>query len=464
MVGRIYHLSLQRVPSPQEIRIWVDQVASGRMSAAGVVEAIDGSDEAEQIRSRAMLVPSVPDGQFVKFCFENILDRGPLLNELVDWEHRLARGHFTRSQLALLLFGQLATEKLDPESEALDHDPTFIPWLGMDRHLNIREWQGKALAVGNDYKPVEPRIYEALRFDRTPRILVSAIASLYRGGEYIEQFLENITSQTIFRTHCELIIVDADSPENEAAVIERYMARFPNIVYHRAATRITIYEAWNVGVELAKGKYITNTNLDDLRRFDSFERQVEILEKFPFVDVAYQEFYYSFDGDAPVDKTAAVGVTSFVPIVTPYNLMQSNSPHNAPMWRRALHDEIGMFDVAYRSAGDYDFWLRCVIEDKVFYKINDPHVVYFVNPEGLSTQPNTRGIVEARRVTKQHGSRLLSRWLLCADEEFLGELQRLCGCPIELEPEEREAIHWRYTAAQRALRAYSVRARAQAAH
>nr|WP_256354749.1 glycosyltransferase [Variovorax sp. dw_308] len=375
-----------------------------------------------------------------------------MVSEVVQWDRLLSRHTLGRSQLVLQLFAQLATKELTDAGQAPVHDPNLAPWLGTDRFISIKEWQGKADSIGSDYPPVEPRRYTSLNVPNKPEILVTAIASLYRGGDYIEQFLDNITSQTIFATHCELIIIDADSPEGEAAVIARYMERFPNIVYHRASTRIGIYEAWNLGVEMSRGQYLTNTNLDDLRRSDSFERQVEILEAFRFVDVVYQDFYYSFDGKAPFAKTAAVGFKSEVPVVTPYNLMQSNSPHNAPMWRRSLHEEIGMFDEGFRSAGDYDFWLRCIQGGKTFFKLNDPHVVYFVNPEGLSTQPNTRGIDEANRSTKRHGRKLLSPWLLSSDEEFMRELSRLAGVEVAVGQTERAAFDWRYVAAQRALR------------
>ncbi|RYH35396.1 MAG: glycosyltransferase, partial [Alcaligenaceae bacterium] len=330
------------------------------------------------------------------------------------------------------------------------------PLMGTDRFVNIAEWREKAAKLGSVYPPVKPKIYESLRIKREPEILVSIIASLYCGGEYIERYLENITSQTIFKDHCELIIIDADSPENEAVTITRYMERYPNIIYHRADSRIGIYEAWNLGVRMAHGRYLTNANMDDLRRFDSFERQAEILEKFPFVDVVYQDFWYSFDGHAPFDKSAATGFKSELPIITPYNLMQSNSPHNAPMWRQELHDAVGMFDDTYRSAGDYDFWLRCAQAGKVFFKINDPHVIYFVNPEGLSTKPNTRGLDEANRSTRLHGRNILSPRLLASDDAFLTEVSRVQGSPIELTESERKTPDWRYLAAQRALRALRV--------
>lgn len=460
VVTRIYQLALGRTPSVEDRQLWVNEVISQRMSVAGIVEVIADSPEAAVLRQRSLLVPDVPNGKFIQFTYEFLLGRSPGAAEIVDWDHRLRIQNLDRGQFALSLFEQRAVQTLTNAGFPPTQDPNLSPLMGTDRIVKVLEWQEKASAIGSDYEPADPKLYPSLRITRQPEILVSAIASLYCGGEYIEQFLDNITSQTIFSDHCELIIIDADSPENEGAVIARYMERFANIVYHRADTRIGIYEAWNVGVRMARGRYLTNTNMDDLRRSDSFERQIEILEKFPFVDVVYQDFWYSFEGHAPFDKSAATGFKSELPVLTPYNLMQSNSPHNAPMWRQDLHDSVGMFDDTYRSAGDYDFWLRCMQAGKVFYKVNDPHVVYFVNPEGLSTRPNTRGLDEANRSTKLHGRNLLSPWLLSSDEVFINEICRLAGTEIELAVAERAAQDWRYTAAQHALRALRVRSAA----
>lgn len=460
LATHLYRAVLERPADPGEIQAWRNEVEAQRVSLAGMVEAIVGSPEAAAARQRAKLLPDVSNGRFIQYAFESLHDRSPMVSEVAQWDHLLRRQDAQRSQLVLQLFTHRATQALTAASEAPVHDPGLAPWLGTNKFISIKEWQDKAVEIGQDYPPMTPKRYQSLQAARKPEILVSAIASLYRGGDYIEQFLDNITTQTIFADHCELIIIDADSPENEAEVIARYMARFPNIVYHRTSTRIGIYEAWNLGVSMARGRYLTNTNLDDLRRFDSFERQVEILEKFPFVDVVYQDFYYSFEGKAPFAKSAAVGYKSQVPVVTPYNLMLSNSPHNAPMWRRALHEEMGLFDASFRSAGDYEFWLRCIQAGKTFYKVNDPHVVYFVNPEGLSTRPDTRGIDEANRITKRHGRKLLSPWLLSSDEELVGELTRLAGKPVVLKKSALDTPDWRYTAAQRALRLHSIASRA----
>jgi glycosyltransferase involved in cell wall biosynthesis len=455
----MYQLALDRTPSPEERQIWTGQILDGRLSPPAFVEVIATSPEADAVRAQALILPEIPNGQFVQFAYEQLLGRGAMADEIAHWDYRIARQNLRRDRLVTSLFSHRAKEALTYTEEAAPSHSTLAQVMGMDTIIDTKEWQERAETIGSDAKPVCPKAYSSLSFQRRKSdILVSAIASLYRGGEFIEQFLENVTSQSIFECS-ELIIIDADSPEDEFSTISRYMERFPNIVYRRTPTRVGIYEAWNLGVEMARGRYITNTNLDDLRRLDSFERQAEILEKFPFIDVVYQDFYYSFDGKASFAKTAAVGVQSKLPIVTPYNLMRSNSPHNAPMWRRAVHDDVGLFDASYRSAGDYDFWLRCIQAGKAFYKINDPHVVYFVNPEGLSTRPNTRGIEEANRATREHARRIISPRLTSSDEAFLTEARQLLGGPVDLSESEQATPDWRYAAVQRAMRLRSIASR-----
>src|SRR5690606_20978343 len=97
----------------------------------------------------------------------------------------------------------------------------------------------------------------------SPRCLVSVIASVYEGGRFIEAFMENVCSQSVFRDWCELVVIDAASPEGEGEIVRRYMKDHPNIRYIRTPERIGIYEAWNLGIQEARGDFLTNANVDD---------------------------------------------------------------------------------------------------------------------------------------------------------------------------------------------------------
>ncbi len=241
------------------------------------------------------------------------------------------------------------------------------------------------------------------------------------GGAFITRFLDNMATQSLF-DQAELIIVDADSPEREWEVIERYQRVYPNIVHKRINYRLGIYEAWNLAVDLSRAPYLTNTNLDDLRRRDSIELQARRLDADPDVDVVYQDYFHTFDPDLSFEQVAAFDVKTELPIVTPHNLLMFNSPHNAPMWRKALHAELGVFDTRYKSAADGEFWLRCMAAGKKFGKINTPHVAYYLNPEGVSTSPESRGTIEAHDILRRYSRKLTSRTLLQSRRDFCASL------------------------------------------
>lgn len=67
---------------------------------------------------------------------------------------------------------------------------------------------------------------------------------------------------------------------------------------------------------------------------------------------------------------------------------------------------IGYFDTTYKSAGDHEFWLRAAFSGVSFMKIPEPVVVYYQNPNGLSTQKDSPGNIEGPETVKRYRSLL----------------------------------------------------------
>jgi glycosyltransferase involved in cell wall biosynthesis len=414
-IRRVYELVLQRTPKKAEVDIWRSNLAQG-IPFNQFLLLVDRGEEANRVRSAAN-VTDITDAEFVQSVYEIVLGRCAHPRDINAWVQRLSRREITRQGVLMAMFN---AGKAEDESLSSGHDGLSCLVMGTTNLVHVNDWMSRAQLL-EDVTPEHATKKEGFTkfyIKTKPRFLVTAIASLYRGADFIEQFMDNITSQTIFDEYCELIIVDADSPENESSVIERYMAKHKGIQYLRMNYRIGIYDAWNVGVKAARGDYLTNTNLDDLRRRDSLELQASVLDNLDFVDVTYQDFYYSFDPGLTPEQVAAFGYKSNLPVVTPYNMITYNSPHNAPMWRKRLHDELGMFDTSYKSAGDYEFWMRCLAANKTFFKLNEPHVIYYQNPHGLSTRADTRGVVEGRDVHRRYSRPLISQNITSELKEF----------------------------------------------
>lgn len=383
------------------------------------------------------------DEEFVECVYLSISDRYPSPDELRTSADHLRSGAVERSQLIMDHVSAAAHEtiaqlKLPKHSRISFKTSANTPpykLMGSPVVVFPQDWQ--TLARSTPKETVRPTTHARFPLQaRESEFDVSVICSMWRGGDYIERYMDNITSQSIFTDRCELIIIDAASPEGEVRTIERYKKRFGDrIVYHRTPHRIGIYSAWNYGVAIARGKYLTNANLDDLRRLDSLELQASALDALSFVDVVYDDHLYSFEAEADFEMMERAGVVSELPLVTRSNMFKMNPPHNGPMWRASLHDKLGQFDESYRSAGDYEFWLRAIIEGAVFYKLNDPTVGYFVNPVGLSTAADSYGVQESRKALRKHGRKLVPEAVREPPDEFMRRLglsdwPRVSGNPV----------------------------------
>jgi glycosyltransferase involved in cell wall biosynthesis len=423
-ISKVYEWTVGRVPQRNETDIWRDRITDG-LEFEDFLLAMSSSAEGTTERNHDKLLPALSDTEFIQSAYEVILNRGCTAREISHWETQLAFGSMSRRTLILSLFINVTTTLNHQRRSVPNSDNHTFTILGTEKTVTMNDWKAKERNLcGVSIAKRDVRYHNRFFIKTQPHFLVSAIASLYKAGDFINQFLDNITSQTCFKDYCELIIIDAKSPDNEHDLIKQYLLQFNNIKYLRMNYRIGIYDAWNVGVECAKGDYLTNTNLDDLRREDSLELQAATLDNLSFVDIVYQDLYYSLDPGLSPRKVAMYGYETNLPIVTPHNLLEFNSPHNAPMWRAALHNELGYFDTTLRSAGDYEFWMRCVAAGKTFYKLNDPHVTYYQNPAGVSTRPDTPGISESKELLKRYARKLVSTNCVIPRTQFREQVLR----------------------------------------
>ena len=351
-------------------------------------------------------------------AYEILVNRGPSALDLSNWRDLISNDSKNIEKLLFGLFNERLHRKEVIKNNVCSNKKNSCNILGTSEYFDNEKWDSY---VKKDKKKSKVRhLNNAFKINNNEK--VSIITSMYKGGKYIDKFLQNITNSNHFNS-CELVIVDANSPENEYKAIQEYQKKYKNINYIRIDEIIPIYKAWNIAIRESTGEFITNANLDDLRRSDSFTYQAAVLSSLSFVDIVYQDFYYSFDHNLTFDEVAAIGIKSNLPIVTKNNILSLNPPHNAPMWRRKLHNELGLFDERYESAGDYEFWCKCALNNKLFYKTNDPHVVYYQNPEGLSTRPDSKGAVESNRITLEYSSKLLSGSILMNNNDYSEHLE-----------------------------------------
>jgi hypothetical protein len=212
---------------------------------------------------------------------------------------------------------------------------------------------------------------------------ISLITSLYNGDEHIDDFLRNMTSQSVFE-QCELIIIDANSPGNESATIEQYSQAYPNIIYKRLEHDPGIYGCWNEAIEMASGEFISNANLDDRRSLQQLEILAATLRDNPDIDLVYSQCFVTQRPNEEYSNNSSGGIVYPVVDFTPENMIKC-LPGCMPIWRKSMHETSGLFDSKYKFAGDWEMWLRAVKAGSRFKRVLGVHGLYYHNPKGLTT-------------------------------------------------------------------------------
>jgi len=187
---------------------------------------------------------------------------------------------------------------------------------------------------------------------------VSAIVSLYNAEKYIAGCLENLINQTLYKKNqLEIIIINSNSPQNEEIIIQEYIEKYQHIRYIKTEQRETVYQAWNRGIAMAQGQYVTNANADDRHRIDGLEILSRALDCIPDIGIVYADSFVT-----SVENQTFDNCTPHLRYSLPdFNLgtqLSSSCFGAQPMWRKSVHTTIGLFSSEWSIAGDYDFFIH----------------------------------------------------------------------------------------------------------
>jgi glycosyltransferase involved in cell wall biosynthesis len=226
----------------------------------------------------------------------------------------------------------------------------------------------------------------------SPSPLVTVIVPAYNYGKFIAETLRSVQKQTYQQWEC--IVVDDGSTDDTGAVVAGFVARDGRIKYVRQAN-LGLAAARNTGIANSAGDYLQFLDADDLLERRKLERQVEILEQHPQVDIVF--------ADARYFKTEAVGKLLFsqdeenLPWVTNLSargkevlrrLVGNNiMVVNAPLLRRSVINDVGLFDGSVKGIEDWHYWVRCAIAEKHFHydDSEETRALVRIHPHSMST-------------------------------------------------------------------------------
>lgn len=207
--------------------------------------------------------------------------------------------------------------------------------------------------------------------------LVSVVTPVYNNERYLEQAVQSILDQTL--SDFEFILVDDESTDSSAAILERMSRQDPRIrVFRRPHTGIV--GAMNDGLRLARAEFIARMDADDLALPHRLERQVEFLRDHPdHVLVGSRVMLIDPDG-APICEF--VHETTHEEIDQGHVAMRWTVVHPAVMYRRQVVLDLSGYRGEYESLEDLDLFLRLAERGRL---ANLPEVLllYRQHPESM---------------------------------------------------------------------------------
>ncbi|MEO1429127.1 MAG: glycosyltransferase family 2 protein [Cyanobacteria bacterium J06633_8] len=203
---------------------------------------------------------------------------------------------------------------------------------------------------------------------------ISIITPSYNSEKTIEKTILSVINQNKIYPF-EYIIVDGNSTDSTREIINRYAEKI-NLFISEAD--FGAYDAMNKGINLATGEVIGIINSDDWY-LDNAIKTVQLeFEKHPDIDILYSpiENYYQDEY-----------VATFIPGKLEKLSIRFTLNHPSCFIRKSAYMKVGLYNLKYKIAADYDMILRLFNHGFKFYSIESPLAAYSLNGMSSSALP-----------------------------------------------------------------------------
>lgn len=218
--------------------------------------------------------------------------------------------------------------------------------------------------------------------------LITIITAVYNASEFLERTILSVLNQTW--SNIEYIIIDGGSTDGTLDIIRKYEQP---IAYWVSEPDKGIYDAWNKAIKLARGEWIVFLGAGDTyypNAVSTYMNTIEASENRP--DLISSRVSLVDSGGRSMRVWGA-------PFIWIEFKKAMKFAHAGALHHRSLFENYGLFDVSYRSAGDYDFFMRC---GKEIHALFIDTVTADVLVGGISLN-NCTGLLEVCNIQKIYG-------------------------------------------------------------
>ena len=211
--------------------------------------------------------------------------------------------------------------------------------------------------------------------------IVSVIIPTYKRTDYLKLTLQSILNQTF--KDFEIIVVDDGTPNDDNFFL---CQTFEKVKYIKIENSGGPAKPRNVGIRVAKGKYIAFVDDDDLWMPNKLEKQVAVLENNP--DFGLVHCYCQIVDENGIMQNTIVGRPGSPEVkhgdVAMRMIGNWTVMMPTPLVRMEIIKNIGFFnEIIPPALEDIEYWTRCSFAAKFFY-LDEPLVQYRVHTNNIS--------------------------------------------------------------------------------
>ncbi|MBD2036626.1 glycosyltransferase [Leptolyngbya sp. FACHB-321] len=193
--------------------------------------------------------------------------------------------------------------------------------------------------------------------------MLSIITPVYNSERFIATCIEAVIEQNCI--DLEHIIIDGDSTDQTVPIIRQYADRYPHIRWHSEPDRGQS-DAMNKGIAMASGEIMGLLNVDDGYEPGVLNRVVDRFKVLPEPTLLVGNCNI-WDDDGRLVEVNRPAKLSLFELVAGVNIHPYPCNPAAYFYHTALHQKVGLYDIANHYSMDLDFILRAVQAANVVY-------------------------------------------------------------------------------------------------
>jgi glycosyltransferase involved in cell wall biosynthesis len=219
---------------------------------------------------------------------------------------------------------------------------------------------------------------------------VSVVITSYNQEDFLPDAIESVLRQTVL-PHEIIICDDLSTKDNSREIIKAYVNRYPDLIKPiLQGQNLGIAANRNSGFKAALGEYITWLDGDDRFLPEKIQKELEVLRKNTWADIAYSNIYYTDEKLNRIKTRYKPGHGLNGNIFKAVATRRLPPPAKVLLCRKCF-SEVGFMDETLKIYEDWEWMIRLASNFSFTY-CPEPLYEYRQHPEGIHNIPQSQHI------------------------------------------------------------------------